>query len=247
MTVENVNLVINRGNVMNKSRNYDFDLWVTKLREDFEFNAFDKENYADRLNVIKKTKTALTQFIATPEITPAHVELAKTFLESIDNSFEEQYLNIMAPKQNKPKRRGKKGFWRVHLELVVFALESARGNKNLLADIRQVLESNDPTHASKNSLYWWIKQLTPRQQKSLPIFKSVTTRPHEQPTQWATEMKHEYLNKLVAISKRNKRPSSREEELNRLMAKLTKEFPTLEKYPEPLRDDLVPNNQTYLV
>lgn len=176
--------------------NFNFKDWVEDLRADFFMQAYSRSKELDRLNkfqsAIKSAKDLLDVIVSEPE--KIHV---KNFIELLSSSEEYSFLKLMARKR--PKKKGPRSPWNSHLKLVIYALESAKGDKFLLNEIRKTLQTvkNGNVSHNKESIYNWSKKISPEAQSELPAFRSVNTKSTKTgATMWANEMKRAYIKNL---------------------------------------------------
>lgn len=176
--------------------NFNFKDWVEDLRADFFMEAYSRAKEVDRLN---KYKLAIKSAQDLYEVMESEIEktLVGNFINLLTSAEEFSWLKLMAKKL--PKKKGPRSPWNAHLKLVIYALESAKGDKFLLNEIRKTLQTvkNGNVSHNKESIYNWAKKIPPEAQSELPAFRSVNTKSTKAgATMWANEMKRAYTKNL---------------------------------------------------
>lgn len=185
----------------NIQKEFNFHSWVERLKNDFFIMAYSRENALEQLKKFDdaiETLRVLNDSISNSD----DREAIGSLLHRLTYSYEREYLQTISRRK---KRKGPRPPWTSHMKLVVYALEEAKGDKDLLFEIRRTLqtEKNLKIGHNEESLYCWSQKLSDADRMELPTFRSVNTDSDlSRPTQWANDLKRAYKKHIIETDKR---------------------------------------------
>lgn len=193
-----------------KSR-LDIQKFRSELKKELFYFVGKEDIYKANLKVIKSVLRAVDKI---PHV-DFHALLAseiKTAIKNIRFAADDaaEFYQLMSKERSRRRRRGGRQLPpTTFMELVVVALEMAKGDKELLHAVRATLtytSSSEGLEAADESIYRWIKEMTKLQRRARPTLYDVTPKNYGSGTSWSEQIKSKYLTQL---HKRYNRPFPR--------------------------------------